>query len=50
MGGAYLWPQKTAQSGMDTPLYGDCHIKLKEVQFNERKIMGEGIMDTAGSC
>ena len=30
-------------------IIGNCHIKLKEVQFNGRKIMGKGIMDTAGS-
>ncbi len=30
-------------------IFGNCHIKLKEVQFHGQKFMGKGIMDTAGS-
>jgi hypothetical protein len=41
---------KDRQERYGHAIFGNCHIKLKEVQFNGRKIMGERIMDTTGSC
>ena len=40
---------KDRQERYGHAIIGNCHIRLKEVQFNGRKIMGKGIMDTAGS-
>ena len=46
--GAYLCPTRP-QRAVGHAIYGNCHIRLKEVWFYGRQIMGEGIMDTEGS-